>query len=63
MVGGPADTGLRALGARRVRAHGYTDQLGNAYFVGVKIAGNWQLFAQQNNPAHGGVTNIMQLYP
>ena len=65
MVATPAETGLRALGARRVRSHGYTDQMGNAYFVGVKTGGAWQLFAQQNNPGqpNGGVTNVMQLYP
>lgn len=65
MVSGPNETGLRMLGARRVRTHGYTDQLGNAYFIGVKVGGNWQLFGQQNNPGvpNGGVSNIMQLYP
>jgi hypothetical protein len=65
MVSNPGETGLRMLGARSVRAHGYTDQLGNAYFLGVKVSGSWQLFAQQNNPhlPMGGVTNLMQLYP
>jgi hypothetical protein len=65
MVSNPGDTGLRLLGARNVRTHGYTDQLGNAYFLGVKSGGNWQLFAQQNNPGAptGGVSKIMQLWP
>jgi len=65
MVGGPGETGMRMLGARQVRAHGYTDQLGNAYFLGVKLGGNWHLYAQQNfpNQPNGGVTNVMQLYP
>jgi hypothetical protein len=65
MVSNPGETGLRALGARNVRAHGYTDQLGNAYFLGAKSGGSWQLFAQQNNPGTpaGGVSNVMQLYP
>lgn len=65
MVDGPADTGLRSLGARRVRTHGYTDQLGNAYFIGVKVGGNWELFGQQNNPndPNGGVSNLIRLYP
>jgi hypothetical protein len=65
MVSNPGETGLRALGARSVRAHGYTDQLGNAYFLGVKVGGNWRVIAQQNNPGMpaGGVTNVMQLYP
>jgi len=66
MVGDVADTGLRQLGAGgRVRAHGYSDTLGNAYFLGVKSAGGWELFAQQNNPGHAdaGVTKMMRLYP
>jgi hypothetical protein len=60
-----ADTSLQYLGARRVRTHGYTAALGNAYFIGVKVAGSWQLFGQQNNPGQGnaGVSNIMQLWP
>jgi hypothetical protein len=65
MVGSTAETGLQFLGTRRVRAHGYTDTWGNAYFLGVRVGGNWQIFAQQNNPGqpHAGVSNIMRLYP
>lgn len=65
MVASAAETGLRLLGPRRVRTHGYSDTLGNAYFLGIRSGGNWTLFAQQNNPnAPGaGVSNFMQLYP
>ena len=65
MVSGPHETALRFMGTRRVRTHGYTDQLGNAYFIGVKRAGTWELFGQQNNPGqpNAGVSNIIQLYP
>ncbi|KAB7762109.1 hypothetical protein CKY51_22040 [Xanthomonas maliensis] len=65
MVAGTGSTALSLAGARRVRTHGYTDQWGNAYFIGVKVNGNWQLFGQQNNPrnANDGVSNMMQLYP
>jgi hypothetical protein len=65
MVSSPAETNMRLVGQRNVRVHGYSDQLGNAYFLGVKSGGTWQLFAQQNNPRipNGGVTKVMQLYP
>jgi hypothetical protein len=65
MVASQADTGLRHVGARNIRMHGYVDTLGNAYFIAVQTGGNWELFGQQNAPnnPNGGVSNFMQLYP
>jgi hypothetical protein len=65
MVNTVPETGQRMLGGGRVRANGYAATLGNAYFIGVKSGGNWQLFGQQNNPGNkdGGVSNLMRLYP
>lgn len=39
--------------------------LGNAYFLAVKLGGNWNLYGQQNNPGKPleGVSNFQQLYP
>jgi len=65
MVENVNDTGLRNFGPHAIRMHGYHDTLGNAYFIAIKVGGNWQLFGQQNNPGlpNGGVTNFQQLYP
>jgi hypothetical protein len=65
MVNTPAETGLRHLGNRNIRVHGYTDTLGSAYFLGVKRNGHWELYGQQNdaNSANGGVSKIQKLYP
>ncbi len=65
MVADPADVGLRTVGPNNIRMHGYSDTLGNAYFIAVQIGGNWHLFGQQNDPRNpqGGVSNFQQLYP
>jgi hypothetical protein len=46
-----------------VRTHGYSDDLGHAYFIGVQVGDNWQLFGQQYNPLTPGVSHILQLWP
>ena len=65
MVGSVPDTAQRALGPNNIRTHGYVDTQGNAYFVAVLVAGNWQLFGQQCISAQpaAGVSACLQLYP
>jgi hypothetical protein len=65
MVNSVADIGPRSLGPNNVRTHGYADTLGNAYFVAVLIAGNWQLFGQQSIVLQPnlGVRACQRLYP
>jgi hypothetical protein len=64
-VPGRNETGLRQLGNRNVRTHGYCTADGHAYFIGVKVGGSWQIFGQQcvlTSKGHG-VSRIQQLYP
>ena len=65
MVNDLGDTGLRAVGPNNVRMHGYVATEGNAYFIAVKVGGNWHLFGQQNNPGRpgDGVSTFQQIYP
>jgi hypothetical protein len=65
MVANAGDVGLRLVGPRNIRTHGYSDTLGNAYFLAVKLGGNWTLCGQENNPGKPleGVSNFQQLYP
>jgi hypothetical protein len=65
MVNDATHTGLRTVGPRNIRMHGYVATAGNAYFIAVQVAGSWQLFGQQNNPNKPaeGVTAFQQIYP
>lgn len=65
MVNDPGEVGLRLVGARNVRMHGYCGALGNGYFIGVKKNGNWKLYSQQNNPGRpaDGVSKLQRLNP
>jgi hypothetical protein len=65
MVNTQADTGLRLVGPRNMRMHGYLDTLGHGYFIAVQVNGSWELYGQQNdaNVPTAAVSSFQRIYP
>lgn len=65
MVTNQGEMGLRNVGPNNVRMHGYITELGSAFFIAVRLQGNWRLYTQQNNRdlPRTGVSAFRRIYP